>query len=625
MRRALQLVLLLKHPELYEIRIEEERIARLVGKVVRESSNCVDVGSHLGMVLSLLLKQAPRGRHLAFEPNPQQAGWLQRKFPEVDVRQLALGDMKEEGLLYILEDRSGFSSLHSAGEPGERTRTVATEVARLDDIVGSDHRVDFLKVVVEGAELSVLRGGEELLRRDRPFLLFECIPVHLARFGDTPAELFAFLTERHSYAVFLIKHVLDDGPPLDLKGFEEALCYPFKALKFAASPRSRPLSGIRVGGHHGIAEEQSRDQRHRHHEHLKALFEARDRLPHQQRIEAAEAERAGDEQGQARHQKELGRRVAPACVEVSQEAKQQGATNGPRSGLPIRPPSRDPANATAEATRVPGDILPAHLKTEGRSQRHDHQRGKYHPSRQGDHLAGWPRAREEAGEVDAEEDAEDQGKEGHADPCHARGPRREVPVGQLLDRVDQGQPGQEDHQPRGHGDPVDVASDVRVGHCGDEPCDGRGTELVPAVRRSQLAEPNRNEADRESDSRGDQQLADPAAEEDREGGRTEQESRHGRGPASLWLSAASRLIRSIASHGASCPRASDSASIVSRFSRSRSAGFGDSRTSTVAGRPDPWKLNNKPVGSEKEWTVTPSRSAIRASVDSSRCAGCPTW
>jgi FkbM family methyltransferase len=236
-RRAFRYVLVLKHSELHEIWLEEARIARLVGKMVRESSNCVDVGSHLGAILSLFVKQAPQGRHLAFEPHPQQARWLQRKFPEVQVRQLALGDSREKRLLYILEGRSGFSGLHHLGEPEERTRTIATEVARLDDVVGSDHRVDFLKVVVEGAELSVLRGSEELLRRDRPFLLFECVPANLARFGDTPAELFEFLTRRHFYALFLIKHVLDGGAPLDFEGFEEALRYPFKALKFAASTR----------------------------------------------------------------------------------------------------------------------------------------------------------------------------------------------------------------------------------------------------------------------------------------------------------------------------------------------------------------------------------------------------
>ncbi len=188
-RRAFQFLSLLKHPELSEIRIEEARIARLIGMIIHDTSNCVDVGSHLGVILSLFLKQAPRGRHMAFEPNPRQARWLQRKFPEVEVRQLALGDTKEERLLYIREDRSGFTSLQPLGAPRERTRTVATEVVRLDDVVASDHRVDFLKVVVEGAELSVLRGGEELLRRDRPFLLFECIPVHMGWFGESSTRV----------------------------------------------------------------------------------------------------------------------------------------------------------------------------------------------------------------------------------------------------------------------------------------------------------------------------------------------------------------------------------------------------------------------------------------------------
>jgi FkbM family methyltransferase len=236
-RRALQFCALCRNPELYEIWMEEARIARLIRKVVHDSSNCVDVGSHLGVILSLFVKYAPKGRHLAFEPNPQQARWLERKFPEVEIRRLALGDSAGDRPLYILERRSGYSGLHSLGDPDERVQTVPTEVARLDDIVGSDRRVDFLKVVVEGAELSVLRGGDELLRRDRPFLLFECIPASLERFGDSHAALFEFLTGRHSYEIFLLKHVLNGGGPLDFGAFEEALRYPFKALKFAAAPR----------------------------------------------------------------------------------------------------------------------------------------------------------------------------------------------------------------------------------------------------------------------------------------------------------------------------------------------------------------------------------------------------
>jgi FkbM family methyltransferase len=239
-RTILQLPRLLRHPELYDVLIEESRIERLIVAVLGASSNCVDVGSHLGIILSLFLRQAPRGRHLAFEPNPQQARWLRQKFPEADIRQTALSDSAGEREFYILDDRSGFSGLERLSEPEERTRQVTVEVGRLDDAIGPDYRVDFLKVVVEGAELSVLRGAEEILRRDRPFLLFECIPDSLARFGSTPAELFEFLTGRHGYKVFLIKHYLDHRNPLDLEGFEEALRYPFKAFKFAAAPPLNP-------------------------------------------------------------------------------------------------------------------------------------------------------------------------------------------------------------------------------------------------------------------------------------------------------------------------------------------------------------------------------------------------
>jgi hypothetical protein len=150
---------------------------------------------------------------------------------------MALSNLAGEQEFYIREARSGYSGLR-LGDAEERTRKVEVQVGRLDDLIGPDYRVGFLKVVVEGAELSVLRGAEEILRRDRPFLLFECIPGLLAQFDATPAELYEFLTGRHDYDIFLIKRYLDRRDTLDLEGFEDALRYPFKAFKFAAAPRS---------------------------------------------------------------------------------------------------------------------------------------------------------------------------------------------------------------------------------------------------------------------------------------------------------------------------------------------------------------------------------------------------
>jgi FkbM family methyltransferase len=227
---------LVRHPELYEIWAEEMRIGRLIARVLKPSMNCVDVGAHLGINLSQFVRRAPRGRHVAFEPHPEQARWLRSKFPEVDVRQAAVSDIPGEMDFHVNEDRSGFSGLRRIEDAGESVRSFRVAVTTIDSAIEPGHRVDFLKAVVEGAELSVLRGAEEILRRDRPTVLFECVPDALALYGFTSKDIFDFLTVRHPYSIFLIKDYLVRKPPVDLDRFESAQRYPFEAIKFVASP-----------------------------------------------------------------------------------------------------------------------------------------------------------------------------------------------------------------------------------------------------------------------------------------------------------------------------------------------------------------------------------------------------
>jgi FkbM family methyltransferase len=235
-RRTLEASRLVRHPGLYETWIEEPRFVSVISKVLKDTSNCVDVGGHLGGILSVFVRRAPRGKHTAFEAIPEKAEWLKAKFPEVAVHQLALSDSTGELEFYVNETHSGFSGLHRLEEPGDTIRTLKVPVATLDSIIGDGHRVDVLKVVVEGAELSVLRGAEGVLRRDRPIILFECVPTNLALFGVKPADVFEFLTARHSYSIFLFKDYLKGLPPLDLGRFEAAQIYPFQAFKFIADP-----------------------------------------------------------------------------------------------------------------------------------------------------------------------------------------------------------------------------------------------------------------------------------------------------------------------------------------------------------------------------------------------------
>src|SRR6266852_4019276 len=53
-------------------RCDAETLA-VMKRILKEDSNCVDIGAHSGSILRLMLECAPRGQHLAFEPLPDFA------------------------------------------------------------------------------------------------------------------------------------------------------------------------------------------------------------------------------------------------------------------------------------------------------------------------------------------------------------------------------------------------------------------------------------------------------------------------------------------------------------------------------------------------------------------------
>jgi FkbM family methyltransferase len=231
LQRFLKSWRVLRHPGLRAVFEEEREIDRLFEAVIRPDTNCVDVGAHIGSTLSDIVRRAPCGRHLAFEPVPRKVAWLRRKFPEVELRQMALAD--HTGTVRFAEDRKrpGFSSIAHAGSPSGE---YSVPCDRLDNVVDPARRVGFLKIDVEGAELMVLRGATGLLRRDRPVILFESGPGGAEKFGMSREQLYRFLTEDAGYSVYLIGEYLRGAGPLDLRTFDACHVYPFRAFNYLA-------------------------------------------------------------------------------------------------------------------------------------------------------------------------------------------------------------------------------------------------------------------------------------------------------------------------------------------------------------------------------------------------------
>ena len=162
----------------------------LLRTLVEPGMVVLDVGAHAGFYsLNASRLVGPSGRVIAFEPSPRERKRLRlhlrlNRCANVTVEGAALGASSGEGHLFVFDGRTtGCNSFQLASTVGARQVTVP--ICTLDQYVadGIVNRVDFVKMDIEGAELSALRGAEELFRTRRPTLLCELHDKRTAPWG----------------------------------------------------------------------------------------------------------------------------------------------------------------------------------------------------------------------------------------------------------------------------------------------------------------------------------------------------------------------------------------------------------------------------------------------------------
>ncbi len=191
-------------------RLEHERIRLLMSSILRPDDNCVDVGASSGDVLREIVRRAPRGRHIAYEPVPSASAALAAEFPTVQVRRSAVADFTGSAPFYHVVDEPPLSSLrplpYHAGHHVERIRV---DVEDLDGSLPDGFVPRLIKIDAEGAELQILTGAMGTITRHRPVVVFEYIRDGSAPFNSTAAQVFDLLTRR---AGLLLFDVFDGGP-----------------------------------------------------------------------------------------------------------------------------------------------------------------------------------------------------------------------------------------------------------------------------------------------------------------------------------------------------------------------------------------------------------------------------
>ena len=158
----------------------------------------LDIGAHHGLYTLLAARQVgAHGSVYSFEPSPRERKalrlnlWLNR-CGNVTIEPFALGNVETSSDLYVVEGfNTGCNSLRPPNIP-EQTSTIAVSVRTLDNWFAEekpDH-IDFIKVDVEGAELSVIEGATQLLsEQPRPVIMAEVEAIRTEPWGYPPIDI----------------------------------------------------------------------------------------------------------------------------------------------------------------------------------------------------------------------------------------------------------------------------------------------------------------------------------------------------------------------------------------------------------------------------------------------------
>jgi FkbM family methyltransferase len=191
----------------------EPEVRTEIRRHLKPGATAIDVGANVGWHTLLMAARAgPAGRVYAFEPNDSTR---RRLVSGVEANDLTQVTVDRRGVA----DRVGASGFQAPpaghvwdgtgrliGEPAQDRRegqerqdgqeprdgqTTAIECTTLDAFVAERHidRLGFVKIDVEGWELSVLRGARHVLSALRPVVVFEYDPAYVSRSGGAADDV----------------------------------------------------------------------------------------------------------------------------------------------------------------------------------------------------------------------------------------------------------------------------------------------------------------------------------------------------------------------------------------------------------------------------------------------------
>lgn len=188
----------------------EDETTRLFKSVAKKGDVVVDLGANIGYYTLLAARIiGSNGRVYAFEPDPSNYKLLTyniklNNFLNVIAEEKAVSD--KTGTLNLYRNAQDMGA-HTIYEADEYKNIITVESVTMDGYFkGRECPINIVKMDVEGAELAVLKGMDNILKGNRDLKIFaEFHPLWIRRAGIEPEEFASLLFNHYKFAITVIR------------------------------------------------------------------------------------------------------------------------------------------------------------------------------------------------------------------------------------------------------------------------------------------------------------------------------------------------------------------------------------------------------------------------------------
>lgn len=214
----------------------EVTVGAVYKAVLKPDDVAIDAGAHTGKhTIPMARAVGPGGRVYAFEPIAEKYCALVRNIsttPDASIfaYNACVGDVSGVTSFTYLPDDPGKSAIsvrrNIEASPSIEKSNRSVPIIILDETIPTQETIKFIKIDVEGAELSVLRGAKALIERSKPVIHFEAGETPLTAHGVSPIELFFFFKSIKYDVVDIIGNPLNTSHDFEL-AIESGKVYDF--------------------------------------------------------------------------------------------------------------------------------------------------------------------------------------------------------------------------------------------------------------------------------------------------------------------------------------------------------------------------------------------------------------